>query len=151
MMKLIRSETIPKMREIFSRYPQPCFGIVGMTSNVSKRFATYNVNWQVYMRNKCNPYMDLDECILFRCWNKYSALKFEYLVQKSTIRNDGEFFKEFSTRMNNQTIRKPTITPGSLREKEYFVYLRTSRVPFLSSDIRKKIHPSDFESTNPQI
>lgn len=149
MMEVIRKVVVPKLNWLFSMYEEGALGLIGMTKRMSKRMADYNLSWQVYGRDETTKYLELQDCVLFSCWNRYTALQFEYLCQRHTILKGGDFFDIFGTRMNQQAVCKPSIFPGSLDEQAHYVYFRATRKPFKLSDIKKGLEPSDYPENEP--
>lgn len=113
---------------MYARFPEGAFLSIGMTSDPIRRFTEYRKHWEVYRNHEASPRMKNDEFILFRCWSKEEGFKYEYLLQKHTILEDGEFHSVFGSRMNQQLIRKPSIK--STIKAPHYVYAKVSRVPF---------------------
>lgn len=128
MRQYMREHTVEKLEALFNRFPKGALGIIGMAGNPINRFTYYRNFPQIYHRSEANPYLDNDELILFRCWSRQHALMYEYLLQRHTILPDGELYKQFGLRMNQQQVAKPKL-PAS-EKKAHYVYFQATRQPF---------------------
>lgn len=142
MMAHIRKHTIEKLKALFARFPKDAFGIIGMTSDPIRRFTEYRKHSEVYQKHEASPRMKNDEFILFRCWSKKEALRYEYLLLKHTILEDGELHSVFGSRMNRQVVWKPTYK--SKIKGLHYVYFHATRVPFTfrNDSANKTLAPS---------
>lgn len=130
MIDYIDKNAVQQIKNLFAKYPKIAFGIIGQTKNIKKRFHDYNSYDQVYKFSELGKYLEFDESVLFRCWNRYDALLFEYLLQKHLIKPDGKYYGLFGHRMNQQQVIKPHKMKEWLEEGHFYVYFRASRKPF---------------------
>jgi hypothetical protein len=127
-MERIRTAIVFKLRNHQKRFPADALMLFGMTENLKKRDHMYNIFDTVYRRHTLDPFMDLNEQILFSCWSEYDALLFEYLIQRSTINESGELYAEFGESVNQQKIPRPQRTEENTKKnKPFFVYVKMTK------------------------
>ena len=108
MMAYIEENTINQLESLFNKYPKPCLDVIGQTGDIKKRFNSYDLNQKIYnIKEDLTEYIEFNECILFKCWNKFDALMFEFLLQTHTQTSGGKYYTRFGYRMNKQSINKP--------------------------------------------
>jgi hypothetical protein len=151
MMEYIRRITIPQLRRLIARFPPGALLLIGQTENVRIRDQRYNIHAVTIRRAELEPFMELNEMILFRCWTRYDALLFEYLLQHHTIDESGEFHGEFGDRVNHQFHTRPTQTEENTQNSQpYYVYLKATRQPWSWADARHFYHEDMPEATASQ-
>lgn len=136
MIEHMRKVSIPKFVSLFDRFPQPTFGTIGMSRTPVNRWSSYVGCAEVYGKSESSPRVKNNELILFSCWSKSVALRYEFLMQSHTIQKNGIFYDLLGHRMNPQSILEPKGIETT-REPHY-VYCQFSRSPFTLSAKRPR-------------
>ncbi|CAG9798177.1 unnamed protein product [Chironomus riparius] len=131
MLEHMKEIGVPKLRALLQLHPNKALITIGQTHDIKERFKSYSCNWQVYKNFEFDRYIEFDSYVLFKCWSRFEALWYEYLLQVNTQTPSGIFFNEFGTRSNKQRIQKPGIVKEDCEESDYYVYVRCTRKPFV--------------------
>lgn len=126
----MKNVSIPKFVLLFDRYPKPVFGSIGATKNPTIRWGNYGGCAEVCGKAESNPRVKNNELILFSCWSKFVARRYEYLMQFHTIGISGKFYKLIGHQMNPQKIVKPKANETNTAREAYYVYCQFTRSPF---------------------
>lgn len=138
MMEFIRAKTLPKLRNFAKRFPPGALMLFGQTEFPKIRDAQYNMFKAVYRRDTLSPFMDINEQFIFECWSRFDALLFEFLIQRHTIDEDGEFYAEFGAHVNQQEHHRPTFTEEiGVKDKPYYCYIKMTKKPWVMVDGHK--------------
>ncbi|KAG5674846.1 hypothetical protein PVAND_004791 [Polypedilum vanderplanki] len=152
MMNLMRLETLPHLRKLIARYPVGSLLLIGQTQDVRKRDKQYNVYKVTVRRAELEPYLNLNDIIVFRAWSRFDVLLFEYLLQYNLVDEDGEFFEEFGELMNKQTYTRPIKTEeNSEKNRPYYVYVKATKKPWTLADANNWYHeelPEEIDKEN---
>jgi hypothetical protein len=136
MMTHIREITSPKIRSLFSRFPNGALGYVGMTSHPTERFTEHAATLCVvagkqvpviYQNQEATPVVDIEDLILFKCYKKSQALNYEFLLQFHLVDKKGKFNAEFGRRMNWMRPAKPTIKLNEKKQPHIVYFLTRSQ------------------------
>lgn len=110
------------------------------------RWSSYVGCAEVYGKSESSPRVKNNELILFSCWSKSIPLRYEYLLQLHSIRENEKFYNLLGHRMNPQSIREPT--KNDTTREAHYVYCQFTRSPFTFS--YKKIHDESTSRTSDQ-
>jgi hypothetical protein len=138
MLEHMQKISIPKFLSLFDRFPKPAFGSIGISKDPVNRWSNYVGHAEIFKKSESTPRVTNNELILFSCWSKKDALRYEYLMQHHTIQKGGKFFNLLGHRMNPQFIREPKVQ--DIKREPYHVYCQFSRSPFSLSK-SKSDHP----------
>jgi hypothetical protein len=141
MMAFIREFTLPQIRRFLMRFPAGALLIIGQTKDVKQRNADYNSYAVVYRHSDVQPFIEYNDMITFRCWTRYEALRFEYLLLYHTLDPEGEFYSEFQEHVNKQSYNIPTQTEeNSEPTRPHFVYLKATKKNWTWADATDFFH-----------